>query len=80
MLKATAAGMDDWKAHIKFMQYNKEHPDPHAADRQTSWMKQYRAAPRTSKPSRRRLRTSRHPTADRGRGKRLVPASNQVGH
>ena len=28
VLKATAAGMDDWKAHIKFMQYNKEHPIP----------------------------------------------------
>jgi hypothetical protein len=50
VLKATAAGMDDWKAHVKFMQYNKEHPDPDAAaDRQTSWMKQYRGAPKNIK-------------------------------
>ena len=34
------AGMDDWKTHVKFMQYNTEHPDPDAAaDRQTDWMK-----------------------------------------
>jgi hypothetical protein len=50
VLKATAAGMDDWKAHLKFMQYNKEHPDPDAAaSRQSSWMKQYNAAPKNIK-------------------------------
>ena len=50
VLKATAAGMDDWKAHVKFMQYNKEHPDPDAAaDRQTDWMKQYNGAPKNIK-------------------------------
>jgi hypothetical protein len=47
VLKATAGGMKDWKAHIKFMQFNKEHPDPDAAGaRQSTWMKQYRAAPK----------------------------------
>jgi uncharacterized membrane protein YdfJ with MMPL/SSD domain len=50
VLKATDAGMDDWKAHIKFMQYNKAHPDPDAAgDRQSEWMKQYYAAPKNIK-------------------------------
>jgi hypothetical protein len=50
VLKATDAGMDDWKAHVKFMQYNKEHPDPDAAaDRQSTWMKQYNAAPKDIK-------------------------------
>ena len=50
VLKATAAGMDDWKTHVKFMQYNKEHPDPDAAaDRQTSWLKQYNGAPKNIK-------------------------------
>jgi hypothetical protein len=50
VLKATDAGMDDWKAHVKFMQFNKEHPDPDAASkRQTSWMKQYNAAPKNIK-------------------------------
>ena len=50
VLKATDAGMDDWKAHVKFMQYNKEHPDPGAAGkRQSSWMKQYNGAPKNIK-------------------------------
>jgi len=50
VLKATDAGMDDWKAHVRFMQYNKEHPDPDAAaDRQSEWMKQYRGAPKNIK-------------------------------
>ena len=50
VLKATAAGMDDWKAHVKFMQYNKEHPDPDAAaKRQSSWMKQYNGASKNIK-------------------------------
>lgn len=47
VLKATAGGMKDWKAHIKFMQFNREHPNPDAAsDRQTTWLKQYNAAPK----------------------------------
>ncbi|HEX5907472.1 MAG TPA: hypothetical protein VFY56_10685 [Propionibacteriaceae bacterium] len=47
VLKATAGGMKDWKTHIKFMQFNKEHPDPDAAGaRQSAWMKQYRDAPK----------------------------------
>ena len=47
VLKATAGGMKDWKAHLKFMQFNKEHPDPDAAGaRQSAWMKQYRSAPK----------------------------------
>jgi hypothetical protein len=50
VLKATAGGMKDWRAHVKFMQFNKEHPDPDAASkRQTSWMKQYNAAPKNIK-------------------------------
>ena len=50
LMAATEAAMDDWKAHVKFMQYNKEHPDPDAAaDRQSSWMKQYNAAPKDIK-------------------------------
>jgi hypothetical protein len=50
VLKATAAGMDDWKTHVKFMQHNKEHPDPDAAGkRQSLWMKQYNGAPKNIK-------------------------------
>ena len=47
LLKATDGAMKDWKAHVKFMQFNREHPDPDAAGaRQASWMKQYNAAPK----------------------------------
>jgi hypothetical protein len=50
MLKATDAAMKDWKAHVKFMLYNREHPDPDAAStRQASWMDQYRTAPKNIK-------------------------------
>jgi hypothetical protein len=50
VLKATDAAMKDWKAHVKFMLYNREHPDPDAASvRQTSWMKQYYGAPKNIK-------------------------------
>jgi hypothetical protein len=50
VLKATAGGMKDWTTHIKFMQFNKEHPDPDAAGkRQSSWMKQYNSAPKNIK-------------------------------
>jgi hypothetical protein len=50
VLKATDAGMDDWRTHVEFMQYNKEHPDPDAAaDRQSSWLKQYNGAPKNIK-------------------------------
>jgi hypothetical protein len=46
VLEATDAAMKDWKAHLKFMQFNREHPDPGATtERQRDWMKQYRAAP-----------------------------------
>ena len=70
MLKATAAGMDDWKAHIKFMQYNKEHPDLTQQRIGDSWMKQYRAAPKNIKAFEGDCEL-RHPTADR-RGAWLV--------
>ena len=46
-LKATAAAMKDWKAHVKFMQFNREHPNPNASGaRQSEWMAQYRASPK----------------------------------
>ena len=51
VLKATAAVMKDWKAHVKFMQFNREHPNPNESGaRQSEWMKQYYAAPKHIKP------------------------------
>ena len=50
VLKATAGGMKDWTAHIKFMQFNKEHPNPDAAgERQSVWLKQYNGSPKNIK-------------------------------
>jgi hypothetical protein len=57
VLKATDAAMDDWKAHVKFMLYNREHPDPDAASvRQASWLKQYYSAPKNIKAFRKATR------------------------
>jgi threonine synthase len=46
VLKATAAGMKDWKAHQKFMQRNAEHREGSASEAQATWLKQYYAAPK----------------------------------
>ena len=68
-MTATAAGMKDWRTHIKFMQFNAEHPQPRRSRAATTWEKQYEAHLRTSKRSRRQLRTSRHRTANRRRAR-----------
>ena len=70
VLKATAAGMKDWRAHQKFMQRNALHQAGSPSEAQATWLKQYRAAPkninafkkarRTSKPQ--LLATRRKPT------------------
>lgn len=49
VLEATAAGMKDWKAHIKQMQANAEHQAGSPSDAQAAWLKQYRAAPENIK-------------------------------
>jgi hypothetical protein len=46
VLKATAAGMKDWKAHQKFMQLNAQHEAGSPSEAQATWLKQYRAAPK----------------------------------
>jgi hypothetical protein len=46
VLKATAAGMKDWKAHQKFMQRNALHRAGTPSEAQGTWLKQYRAAPK----------------------------------
>ena len=46
VLKATAAGMKDWKAHQKFMQRNAQHEAGSPSEAQATWLKQYRAAPK----------------------------------
>jgi hypothetical protein len=46
VLKATAAGMEDWKNHQKFMQRNALHQAGSPSDAQATWLKQYRAAPK----------------------------------
>jgi hypothetical protein len=46
VLKATAAGMKDWKNHQLFMQRNAVHKEGTPAEAQASWLKQYRAAPK----------------------------------
>jgi hypothetical protein len=57
VLKATDAAMKDWKAHLKFMLYNREHPDPDAASaRQSTWLKQYYGAPKDIKAFRKATR------------------------
>jgi hypothetical protein len=46
VLKATAGGMKDWRAHQKFMQRNALHQAGSASDALATWLKQYRAAPK----------------------------------
>ena len=46
VLKATAAGMKDWKAHQKLMQLNAVHKAGTPSEAQSSWLKQFYAAPK----------------------------------
>jgi hypothetical protein len=46
VLKATAAGMKDWKNHQTFMQRNALHKEGTPSEAQASWLSQYRAAPK----------------------------------
>jgi hypothetical protein len=46
VMKATAAGMKDWKNHQKFMQNNALHREGSPSKAQATWLKQYRAAPK----------------------------------
>ena len=46
VMKATAAGMKDWRAHQKFMQRNALHRAGTPSEAQATWLKQYRAAPK----------------------------------
>jgi hypothetical protein len=46
VLKATAGGMKDWRAHQKFMQRNALHQAGSASEALATWLKQYRAAPK----------------------------------
>ena len=46
VLKATAAGMKDWKNHQTFMARNALHKEGTPSQAQASWLKQYRAAPK----------------------------------
>jgi hypothetical protein len=46
VLKATAAGMKDWKNHQTFMQRNALHKEGTPSEAQATWLKQYRAAPK----------------------------------
>jgi hypothetical protein len=45
VLKATAGGMKDWRAHQKFMQRNAQHQAGSPSDALATWLRQYRAAP-----------------------------------
>jgi hypothetical protein len=49
VVKATAAGMKDWRSHQKLMQLNKEHQAGTPAEAQAEWLKQYHAAPQNIK-------------------------------
>ncbi|HEY6685434.1 MAG TPA: hypothetical protein VI094_04405 [Propionibacteriaceae bacterium] len=46
VMKATAAGMQDWKNHQKFMQRNALHKVGTPSEAQSAWLKQYKAAPK----------------------------------
>jgi hypothetical protein len=46
LMKATAAGMKDWKSHQTFMQRNALHQAGTPSDAQATWLKQYKAAPK----------------------------------
>jgi hypothetical protein len=49
VLKATAAGMKDWKNHQRFMQRNALHKEGTPSEAQAIWLAQYRAAPKNIK-------------------------------
>jgi hypothetical protein len=49
VLKATAAGMKDWKAHQKLMQLNALHKAGTPSEAESSWLKQFHAAPKNIK-------------------------------
>jgi hypothetical protein len=46
VMKATAAGMKDWRNHQKFMQRNALHREGSPSEAQATWLKQYKAAPK----------------------------------
>jgi hypothetical protein len=46
VMKATAAGMKDWKNHQKFMQRNAVHKAGTPSEAQAVWLRQYAAAPK----------------------------------
>jgi hypothetical protein len=46
LMKATAAGMKDWKSHQTFMQRNALHQAGTPSEAQATWLKQYKAAPK----------------------------------
>jgi hypothetical protein len=46
VMRATAAGMKDWKAHLTFMQRNALHKEGSPSEAQATWLKQYKAAPK----------------------------------
>jgi hypothetical protein len=46
VMKATAAGMKDWKNHQKFMQRNAQHEAGSPSEAQATWLEQYHAAPK----------------------------------
>jgi hypothetical protein len=46
VMRATAAGMKDWKAHLTFMQRNAVHKAGSPSEAQATWLKQYNAAPK----------------------------------
>jgi hypothetical protein len=49
LLAATAAGMKDWRNHLKFMQRNAVHRAGTASEAAATWEKQYEAAPENIK-------------------------------
>jgi hypothetical protein len=46
VMKATAAGMKDWRSHLTFMQRNALHRAGTPSAAQATWLKQYYAAPK----------------------------------
>jgi hypothetical protein len=56
VLKATAAGMKDWKTHQKFMQRNALHKEGTPSEAQTTWLAQYKAAPKNINAFKRAVR------------------------
>jgi hypothetical protein len=56
VLKATAAGMKDWKNHQTFMQRNALHKEGTPSEAQAVWLSQYRAAPKNINAFKRAVR------------------------